>query len=433
MPCGLLEAARRLLAEHRPRSSVKFGPGGYDFSQPEPLPVAAKKRVGELLESAHLFRYQTVAQDVSAFEAAFSEYIGMPHSMACNSGGCGIFLALKSLGVKPGDSVLVNAFTLAPVPGAIVHAGATPVFVNCKDDSLTIDVSDLRKKASASKAKVFLHSYMRGHVPDMDELLEAVRQLKLELIEDCAHTLGSTWKLKGEEKHRHIGSFGAVGVWSLQTNKSINSGEGGIISTSRQSIASFITVATGSYGHFHLNGASGDADFTAKVYETIPNMSMRMTSIAAALALPQLHNLEFKLVKWAEHAKVIRSELAACKHINIFQHPAVDEGKHVLVFSSIQFQMIGFTPEMINDVIGRLAKLGIPLAWFGGEWKGFTSTLKNWKFADPSGKQVDKRYTEKIKNLVDLPLYHTTAWSSTAFPVLARHIVDAVSAVAKGA
>ena len=75
--------------------------------------------------------------------------------MACSSGGAGLFLALKAMGVQPGDPVLLNAWTLAPVPGAIVHAGARPVFVKC-GWSWTIDVDDLAAKAKASGAKVLL-------------------------------------------------------------------------------------------------------------------------------------------------------------------------------------------------------------------------------------------------------------------------------------
>merc|ERR1719253_724796 len=150
--------------------------------------------------------------------------------MACNSGGCGLFLSLKALGVKPGDKVLVNAFTLSPVPGAIVHAGATPVFVDV-EESLTISVQDLEAKAAQSGAKILMLSYMRGQVPNLDEVLAVVRRCGLRVVEDCAHTLGGKWKLETQKEHRHIGTFGDVAVWSMQTNKSLNSGEGGLIST----------------------------------------------------------------------------------------------------------------------------------------------------------------------------------------------------------
>merc|ERR1719162_2194388 len=102
------------------------------------------------MESGRLFRYQGGDTDVANLERDFSKYIGLPHTMACNSGGCGLFLALKSLGVGPGVKVLVNAWTLAPVPGAIIHAGGSPVFVAMDQQTLAIDLQDLEAKALES-------------------------------------------------------------------------------------------------------------------------------------------------------------------------------------------------------------------------------------------------------------------------------------------
>eukprot|EP00413_Alexandrium_margalefii_P009223 CAMPEP_0204533560 /NCGR_PEP_ID=MMETSP0661-20131031/12356_1 /ASSEMBLY_ACC=CAM_ASM_000606 /TAXON_ID=109239 /ORGANISM="Alexandrium margalefi, Strain AMGDE01CS-322" /LENGTH=452 /DNA_ID=CAMNT_0051539917 /DNA_START=47 /DNA_END=1405 /DNA_ORIENTATION=- len=409
---------------------IAFGPSGHDFAAPEPLPPAAQQRVQELLESGRLFRYQGGAGDVADLEREFTEYIGMPYTMACNSGGCGIFLALKAVGVKDRAKVLVNAWTLAPVPGAIVHAGGTPVFVATDRATLAIDIQDLEVQAKASGAQVLLLSYMRGHVPDMDKVMEVVRRLGLTLVEDCAHTLGGMWRLDGEDHHRHLGAFGDASVWSLQTNKAINCGEGGLISTSRQDVASYITVATGSYGHFGLNGASGDREHTARMYTGIPNMSMRMSNLAAALALPQLRVLPGKLALWERHAAIIRRALAGCPHMRAVPKPSCESGKERAVWTSIQFELVDFSASMVEEAISRLGKLGIPLAWFGGPWRGFTSTLKDWKFADPSSEQWKPAYAETLKVLVDLPLYHTASWRDSAFTKLAAVLVDTITDVA---
>jgi len=387
--------------------------------------------MGELLELGHLFRYQTATTDVADLEREFSRYIGVPYTMACNSGGCGLFLALKAIGVKQGDKVLVNTWTLSPVAGAIVHAGACPVFVAGVQDTLTVDFDDLEVKAKESGAKVFLCSYMRGQVPNMDRLMETVRRLDLTLVEDCAHTLGATWQSEGDECPRHIGAFGAVAVWSLQTNKSMNSGEGGIISTSLQSAASFITVATGSYGHYRLNGASGDATEIDKIYESVPNFSMRMTTIAAALALPQLKLLPAKCEAWRVHAMIVRKALQACPHTHVPPHEDYNAGRMAVVWSSIQFELVRFSESMVEDVIAKLAKSGVTVAWFGGPCKGFTSTLRNWGFADPNHEQWNSKHAEYCQTLLDLPLYHTTSWSNAAFEKLATILVEAVSAVAE--
>lgn len=393
------------------------------------MPPAAKQRVAELLDSGRLFRYQGRVDDVADLEREFTSYIGLPYTMACNSGGCGIFLSLKALGVKPGDKVLVNAFTLSPVPGAVVHACASPVFVRSEPETLAIDLDHLCEKASESGARVLIVSYMRGQVPNIDRLIATTKRLGLEVIEDCAHTLGATWKPEGSDQHLHLGAFGALGVWSLQTNKAINCGEGGLISTSRQDLASFITVATGSYGHFALNGASGDREHTAKLYPGVPNMSMRMTAIAAALARPQLENLPAKMERWSEHARILRGALGACKHVRCVAQPA----QMVCAWSSIQMEFVDFSPAEVAEVIATLAQHGVPLAWFGGPWKGFTSTLKDWKFADPEGQQWSecREHHETFeKSLVDLPLYHTAQWSNVVIERIAELLVDTISRVA---
>eukprot|EP00930_Biecheleria_cincta_P072881 TRINITY_DN60222_c0_g1_i1.p1 TRINITY_DN60222_c0_g1~~TRINITY_DN60222_c0_g1_i1.p1 ORF type:complete len:533 (-),score=56.45 TRINITY_DN60222_c0_g1_i1:46-1644(-) len=408
---------------------ITFGPDGYDFTSPDPLPMAGRRRVMELLESGRLFRYGGT-DDVAELERLFAKYVGTPYAMACNSCGCGLFLALKGLGVKPGEKVLVNSWTLAPVPGAIVHANAVPIFVKTDASGLCIDLEDLERKALESGAKYLLLSYMRGHVPDMDRLLAVVRRLGLELIEDCAHTLGAKWKLDNEQEYRHLGTFGSVGVWSLQTNKSINSGEGGLIATNRQDIASVITISTGSYGHFALNGASGDIAHLSEIYPTVPNMSMRMTCTAAALATPQLDILAHKVRSWARHAVILRKALLECPHISTPKQRASTKGKKILVYSSIQFELVDFSADMVEEVLCSLSKVGIPLAWFGGQWRGFTSTLKDWKFADPTGEDWKPTISHFIGSLVDLPLYHTTSWPDSVFEKLGRLIVDAVTEVA---
>ena len=129
--------------------------------------------------------------------------MGMHYAVGVNSGGCALFLALKAAGVEPGDRVLVNAFTLAPVPGAIAHAGAAATLVDVTD-AYVIDIDDLDRKAATSGARFLMLSYMRGHIPDMDALMQVCRRHKLIVIEDCAHTMGARWD------GRLSGTFGDV-------------------------------------------------------------------------------------------------------------------------------------------------------------------------------------------------------------------------------
>lgn len=135
-----------------------------------------------------------------------------------------------ALGVGAGEPVLMNAFTLAPVPGAIVHARGDPVFVGITPD-YEIDLDDLRAAAERSGSRLLMLSHMRGHITDMDRLMEVAAELDLTVIEDCAHTMGAGWD------GRPSGTFGAVGCFSTQTSKHVNSGEGGLLVTDDDDVA----------------------------------------------------------------------------------------------------------------------------------------------------------------------------------------------------
>jgi dTDP-4-amino-4,6-dideoxygalactose transaminase len=109
--------------------------------------------------------------EVSRLEEEFAAFTGAKYCLAVASGGYAMSCALRAIGVGHGDKVLSNGFTLAPVPGAIASVGAEPVFVETTE-ALTIDIDDLAGKARASGARVLLLSHMRGHICDMDRLME---------------------------------------------------------------------------------------------------------------------------------------------------------------------------------------------------------------------------------------------------------------------
>ena len=143
-----------------------------DLTWQEPIPPAGLQAAMALMDSGKLHRYgETGAKPgaAAALEADFAAELGSPYCVAMNSCGSTMFAALRCSGVRPGDKVLSNCFTLAPVPGAIAHAGAVPVLVDVTED-LVIDLDDLRRKAAASGATTLLLSHMRGHICDMDAL-----------------------------------------------------------------------------------------------------------------------------------------------------------------------------------------------------------------------------------------------------------------------
>ena len=161
-----------------------------DFTAQPPIPEAGVARANELMASGRLFRYGEAGAeelDVAALEAEFAAYVGAAYCVATNSCGAALAVALRAVGVRAGDPVLMNAFTLAPVPGSVAHVGGEPVFVEITKDYL-IDIDDLVAKAELSGARFLMLSHMRGHIADLRRIVEVCDGLGVTIIEDCAHT-----------------------------------------------------------------------------------------------------------------------------------------------------------------------------------------------------------------------------------------------------
>ena len=162
------------------------------FTQQEALSEAAIEAALQVLRHGRLHRYNVTEGEhgeTALLEQEFAAQIGAKYCLAVASGGYALATALRAVGVQHGECVLTNAFTLAPVPGAIAAVGASPVFVGVSED-LTIDLDDL--VAKADQARVLMLSHMRGHLCDMDRLMEICNDAGITVIEDCAHTMGGT-------------------------------------------------------------------------------------------------------------------------------------------------------------------------------------------------------------------------------------------------
>ena len=238
-----------------------------DLSSPPSIPEDGIRRVTEIMRTGKLHRYgedRSGVPEATALEEDFAASVGTRYCVALNSCGAAMIVALKCVGVLHGDTVLMNAFTLAPVPGAISHAGAQPVFVEITDN-YKIDLADLDRKAASSGARVLLLSHMRGHICDMDELLAVCNRHGLTAIEDCAHTMGAKW---GD---RFTGTFGAIGCFSLQSYKHANAGEGGLLVTNDPDVAAKAILYSGSYMLYAQHKARPDLSFFEKHRGHVPN------------------------------------------------------------------------------------------------------------------------------------------------------------------
>ncbi len=345
-----------------------------DLTQQEPIPAAGVEAALRLMASGRLHRYGEtggVPSEASLLEQAFAQETGARYCVAMNSCGSTMFVALKAAGVRPGDKVLTNCFTLAPVPGAIAHALAEPVLVDVTDD-FVIDLADLERKIVASGARTLLLSHMRGHICDMDRLAALCSQHQVQLIEDCAHTMGAAWN------GRAMGRWGRAGCFSLQSYKHANAGEGGLLVCDDEDIAAQAVLMSGSYMLYRSHLARPDDAVFERWKLRTPNFSLRMGNLPAALARPQLGPvLRERCERWNERYRWLAAALAGVPHIRLPERDA----KEQFVASSLQFSVLGLQPQQVASFIAACAQGGVHVKWFGAEAPaGFTSVWSHWQF-----------------------------------------------------
>ena len=385
------------------------------FTQQEPIPEEAIDAAVAVMRHGRLHRYNTApgeTAEAALLEQEFAAMVGAHYCLAVASGGYAIATALRAVGVKPGDRVLSNAFTLAPVPGAIAAVGATPVFVDVTQ-GLVIDLDDLAAKLD--QAGVLLLSHMRGHICDMDRLMALCDAAGVTVVEDCAHTMGASWN--GVPSGRH----GAVGCYSCQTYKHVNAGEGGLLVTDDAALAARAIMLSGSYMLYdrHLAGPPPEA-FEAVKYDT-PNISGRMDNLRAAILRPQLKRLEAQIDGWNARYHVVQDGLRDTPGLTLIDRPAVER----FVGSSFQFLLSGWAPEAIASVLTRCAARGVELKWFGGaEPVGFTSRYDSWRYAEPSALPASDAV---LASIIDMRVPLTFSLDDCA--LIARIIRAEVSAV----
>ncbi len=388
------------------------------FTQQEPIPEEAIAAAVEVMRGGRLHRYNTLpgeTAEAALLEQEFAALTGARYCLAVASGGYALGCALRAVGVRPGQKVLTNAFTLAPVPGAIASVGAVPVFVGVTED-LVIDLEDL--EAKADRARILMLSHMRGHLCDMERLLAICDAAGITVIEDCAHTMGAAWN--GVPSGRH----GAVGCYSMQTYKHVNSGEGGLFVTDDAEVAARAVILSGSYMMYerHL-AAPGPEVFERVKYET-PNVSGRMDNLRAAILRPQLRALEAQVDRWNDRYAVVEEGLRGTPGLHLPPRPEAER----YVGSSIQFLLPGWTAEAVQEVLSRCAARGVELKWFGGgEPSGFTSRYDSWRYAPSEPMPQTDRI---LRGLLDMRLPLTFSLEDCA--LIARIIRAEVGAVFQG-
>jgi dTDP-4-amino-4,6-dideoxygalactose transaminase len=222
--------------------------------------------VAETIRSGWL----TTGPRTAELERRFAEYVGAEHAVALASGTAALHLSLLALGIGPGDEVITTPITWPATANVIVHAGATPVFVDVREEDLNIDPA-LVGAAVTDRTKALLPVDLAGQPCDY----EALDAVGLPIVEDAAHAAESI------SRGRKVGSFAAATCFSLYATKNIAAGEGGIVTTSREDVADAVR------GQRLMRRGHGS------LYDiAVPGYKANLSDVLASIALVQLDKVE---------------------------------------------------------------------------------------------------------------------------------------------
>jgi len=392
-----------------------------DFNHLEPIPPEGVERAVVIMQTGKLFRYsdsQPEDSEVALLERDLAEYLGVRHALAVNSCSTAIELALLACGVVPGSKVLVPGFTFTAVPSVIVMLRATPVFVECTED-YRLDIDDLRRKITP-ETRVLLLSHMRGHISEMDAIAQLCAVHGITLIEDAAHALGARWRGK------QIGSFGEAGCFSFQSNKVINAGEGGILTTDDDEIIVKATYLSGAYEMNYMKHVTQSPLFE-EFADRLPVRNARMSNLTAAVARPQIGLLEEKGQRFRQMYRCLKRELIATNRIE-FPREYPQETR---IPDSIQFKVPGYDAVQMQTFIERVRESGLPIAGFVERHNA--RAFYNWRYLGEDMPNLP-RTKKTIENTCDMRLSSRLQEVHLAYIVAvvrsALHHVDTMQRIA---
>jgi dTDP-4-amino-4,6-dideoxygalactose transaminase len=293
------------------------------------------------------------------------------------------------------------------------------VAVYCETDwGFRIDVDDLELKIKSSGAKYLMVSHMRGKIADMDRIAAVCEEHGVYLIEDCAHSIGVLWN--GE----HTGHHGKIACISSQSYKMLNSGEGGFFLTDDDAMAAEVATYAGAYEglsvkHLTVPPLEAFAGLSVK----LPNYSLRMSALSAAVIRPQVKTLDERAQAYNTRYEKLKSQLLR-RLPGLITIPDVTPGVTMPVHDSLQFNLAhSVTDEQTQAFLDECAAHGLPVELFGH--KSNARNFINWGFA-PAAEPLPK--TAKMLSRacdVRLPLL----WEDEDFDTMANVIVESLTHV----
>jgi 8-amino-3,8-dideoxy-alpha-D-manno-octulosonate transaminase len=343
-----------------------------------------KKEIMDVLDTGVLFRYEFNEQrngvfKVREFEEKFAQHCGSSHAQAVTSGTAALKVALKALGVGPGDEVITQGFTFVATWEAILEVGALPVFTEV-DETLNMDPEDLKKKIT-SKTKCIIPVHMLGAQAKIEEIVKIAAQHGLQVIEDTAQAVG------GRIKGKHLGSFGTCGTFSFDSVKTMTTGEGGMVITDDIELWRAMSEYH-DHGHDHkVNPGTRGGEGRRFV-----GFNYRMMELQGAIGLAQLAKLDTIVAAQQKNKSVLKEAAAGIPGVAFRE--LVDEQGDSATFLTFSMQDRAHC-QRVNKLLKDEGQGAINFAentWhFYPKWEhlleGKTLTKSGYPFAEPGGKR----------------------------------------------
>jgi len=270
------------------------GPGAYWFGKEE------MDAVIRVMQSGHLFRYGSESDPdfqhtTSSLEKEFAEYCGSKYALATSSGTSALLASLIAMGLKPGDEIIVPAYTFVATYSSCIFAGLVPILSEI-DESLTLDPNDIEQRIG-NNTRAIMPVHMLGNPCDMDRIMDIAKKNGLMVIEDCCQAAGASYKKK------KIGTMGDISAFSLNVFKTISSGDGGLVITDDQRL---YEIAFGVHDQGHKPSRLGVEVGSRNVL----GLNFRMNELTAAVALAQLRKIDQIVATLREKRKRLKEAIS---------------------------------------------------------------------------------------------------------------------------
>lgn len=262
-------------------------------------PHIAKNALKYVSECINTGWVSSAGRYLKEFEEEFAKYIGVKHAITTTSGTASLHLAIAALDIKKGDEVILPSHTMMSSAAAVVYTGATPILVDVERDSWNMNVDQVKKKIT-KRTKAIMPVHVYGHPVNMDPLLELAKKYKMAIVEDAAESTGA------EYKRVKTGAIGDIGCFSFYANKIITTGEGGMLVTNSDRIAT----------HARLLKDMAHSQKRRFLHEEI-GFNYRMTNMQAALGVAQLEEVEEYVAKKRWMANIYNENFSKIKGLTL--------------------------------------------------------------------------------------------------------------------